>query len=305
VPGKLKPYLRELRAPFLAASVLPVGLGAAVAYFHTGCFALHLFMISVLGVAALHAAANVANDYFDHKSGCDETNQEYVRPFTGGSRLIQEEHLTPREVLCESVLLFALALACGICLAAAVGWWVLALGAFGALSGYFYTAPPLRLSGRGVGELIVGLNFGLLVTLGSYCVQTGAFSWTPVVASVPVAILIAAVLFINQFQDSRADEASGKRNWVVRLGRRRAAKVFPVLMAAPYAAIAVALACRAVPAWSLLAVLTLPLALKASLLTRRFYSDSPRLAPANALTILTHLAVAALLGAGYLLAAQA
>ncbi len=300
--GKLKLYLLELRAPFLAASLLPAGLGAAVALFHIGAFDWLHFAFTLLGVAALHAGSNVANDYFDHKSGCDEANTDYARPFTGGSRLIQEGLLTPRQVLTESILLYALGLGCGIYLTITVGWWVLVLGATGAACGFFYTAPPLRLCARGVGELVVGVNFGTLITLGSYYVQTGTLAWAPVVASVPVAVLICAVLYINQFQDARADEAARKRHWVVRLGRRRAAALFPVMMCLPYAAIATSVAARAMPAWSLLALLTLPLALRAVLITMKFHSDSQRLVPANALTVLTHSAFALLLGAGYLLA---
>jgi 1,4-dihydroxy-2-naphthoate octaprenyltransferase len=302
VTGKLKLYLAELRMPFLAASLFPMGLGAAVAYSRTGAFNSLLFAISIVGIAALHTGANVANDYFDHKSGCDEANTEFARPFTGGSRLIQDGLLTPKEVLVESIILFAIGLACGIYLTVVIGWWALILGSIGAASGYFYTAPPLRLCARGVGELVVGVNFGLLTTLGSYYVQTGELAWAPVVASVPLAVLIATVLYINQFQDVHADEAAGKRNWVVLLGRKRAAALFPVFMFAPYAAIAAAVGAGIMPAWSFLAMLTMPLSFKAVLLMRRFHSDSRRLVPANALTVATHAAVAALLGTGYLLA---
>ena len=300
--GKLKLYIAELRAPFLTASLLPVALGAAIAYFHTGDFSLPFFAVALLGVAAIHAGANIANDYFDHKSGCDEANTEFVRPFTGGSRLIQKGLLTPREVAVESAAVSAVGLACGIYLTAAVGWWALVLGTVGAASGYFYTAPPLRLCARGVGEVVVGLNFGTLVTLGSFYVQTGELSWAPVIASIPLAVLICAVLYINQFQDAHADEAAGKHHWVVRLGRKRASELFPILMTAPYVAISIAVITGAMPQWTLLSMLTLPLAAAAVLITKRFYDNARRLVPANALTVVTHSGVAALLGVGYLLA---
>lgn len=295
-------YLRELRAPFFGASLLPVALGAAVAYCCTGAFDFFRLAVAFVGVAALHGGANVMNDYFDHRSGCDEGNTEFVRPFTGGSRLIQEKLLTPKEVLVESLILFAISLACGVYFTVAVGWWALALGAAGAVSGYFYTAPPLRLCARGAGEPVVALNFGVLATLGSYYVQTGSLAWAPVIASLPLAALITAVLYINQFQDANADRAAGKRHWVVRLCRKRAANLFPVLLGLPYAAIAIAVMADAMPAWSFLALLTLPLAAWASVVAIKFHSDSRRLVPANVLTVVTHAAVAVLLGAGYLLA---
>jgi len=300
--ARLKHYFAEMRAPFFTGSLLPVALGAAIAYYHSGAINwLHL-TIAFIGVAALHAGSNVMNDYFDHGSGCDEANTEFVRPFTGGSRLIQNDILTPMQVLVESLVLFALGAACGIYLTAAVGWWALILGVVGAASGYFYTAPPVRLCARGIGEVVVGANFGVLATLGSYYVQTGRLDWMPVTASVPVAILIAAVLYINQFQDARADESTGKRNLVVRLGKNRAAWLFCIVMFLPYAAIAAAVGSRAVPAWSLLGMLAIPLSVLAVVAARRHYSDSRRLVPANALTIAAHSVVAVLLGIGYCLA---
>lgn len=299
--GKLKLYLAEIRAPFLTASLLPVALGAAVAYSHTDTLNYLHLCVTLAGIAALHAGANVANDFFDHKSGCDEANTEFVRPFTGGSRLIQKGLLTPRQVLIESIVLFAIGAGCGIYLTVMVGAWALILGTIGAACGFFYTAPPLRLSARGIGELVVGINFGTLIVLGSYYVQTGRLAWAPVIASVPLAILIAAVLYINQFQDARADEAAGKRHLVVRLGKQRAAQVFVAMMAAPYIAVAFAVRMDAIPKLSLLTMLTLPLALRAALVARRFHSDSQRLIPANVLTIGTHMTVAVSLGAGYVL----
>jgi 1,4-dihydroxy-2-naphthoate octaprenyltransferase len=300
--SRLRHYLAELRAPFFSGSLLPVALGATVAYYHSEAVNWLYLAVAFLGVAALHAGSNVMNDYFDHKSGCDKANTDFVRPFTGGSRLIQNGVLSPKEVLVESITLFAIAVACGIYLTAAVGWWALILGGIGAASGYFYTAPPLRLCARGVGEAVVGVNFGVLVTLGSYYVQTGRLDWIPVIASIPLAVLIAAVLYINQFQDVRADEAAGKRNLVVRLGKKRAAWLFGLVMFLPYAAIAAAVGTSAVPAWSLLAMFAVPVSVFAVMIATRHYSDSRRLAPANALTIAAHFLVAVMLGIGYCLA---
>ena len=300
--SRLKYYFTEMRAPFFTGSLLPVALGAAIAYYHTGAVNwLHL-VVAFVGVAGLHAGSNVMNDYFDHKSGCDEANTEFVRPFTGGSRLIQNGLLTPRQVLVESLILFTIAAACGVYLTAAVGWWALILGAAGAVSGYFYTAPPLRLCARGAGEIVVGVNFGILVTLGSYYVQTGRLDWVPIIASLPVAILIAAVLYINQFQDMQADKSVGKRNLVVRLGKKRAAWIFGLVMLLPYAAITVAVSAGAVPLLSLLALSALPVSVRAFMIAKKHYSDSRRLVPANVLTIAAHFIVAVMLGTGYCLA---
>ena len=294
-------YLAELRAPFFSASIIPVLLGAAVAYNETAALNLRFFLLTLLGILLLHAGANVANDYFDHRSGCDPANVNYVRPFTGGSRLIQKKLLSPKAVLIESIILYAFGSLIGVYLAFQVGYPVLILGAVGLFCGYFYSAPPLKLANRGIGELFIALNFGTLVTLGSYYVQTQRFAISAAVASVPIAVLIGAVIYINEFPDAAADASCGKRTLVVRLGKERASRVFTYILLLPYIFIACAVGLRLMPLWSLLALFSFPLSLKAMIVSRRNYADSERLASANASTILAHILVGLLLTTGYVI----
>lgn len=300
--GRFKPWLLELRAPFFTASIVPVVLGTVIAWQRVGAFHGGYFILTLIAAMALHAGTNIANDYFDHRSGNDPVNVEFVSPFTGGSRLIQEGLLSPREVLMESLLFFALGSAIGLYLAWARGSIILALGLIGLFSGFFYTGTPINLASRGVGELIVGLNFGLLMTLGSYYIQARSLAWEPVIASIPVSLLIAAVLWINEFQDAPADHAVGKETLVVRLGRRRAATGYFLIMAATYLSITLSVLFRAIPPFALLALLTAPLAYRAVNTARLYYHDRLRLAPANAATVMIHLFTGLLLSLGYLLA---
>ena len=283
--------LQELRLPFLTASLVPVLLGSALAYYQTGRFQWSVFFLALLGMALLHAGANVANDYFDHRSGNDEANQEFVRPFTGGSRLIQTGQLSAREVLTLAIVCFALGSVCGAVLALKTGWVVLALGAVGIVVGYFYTAPPFSLCAHGLGEPVVALSFGILPVLGAYYVQTRTLTVATALASIPVAILITAVLFINQFQDARADEAVGKRHWVVRLGKRRSALVYAGLMGGWMLAQALLVLGRYLPFSALWALVGAVPAAVAVWTASQYFDDSKKLAPANALTIVTHLLV--------------
>jgi 1,4-dihydroxy-2-naphthoate octaprenyltransferase len=294
-------YLAELRAPFFSASIIPVILGAAVAYNETAALNLPFFLLTLLGILLLHAGANVANDYFDHRSGCDPANINYVRPFTGGSRLIQKKLLSPKAVLTESIVLYALGSLIGAYLAFQVGYPVLILGAVGLFCGYFYSAPPLKLADRGVGELLIALNFGTLITLGSYYVQTQKFAISAALASIPIAVLIGAVIYINEFQDVAADASCGKRTLVVRLGKEKASRVFTCILLSPYIFIACAVGLRSMPLWSLLALFSLPLAVKAIGVARKNYADFERLASANASTILAHILVGLLLTTGYVI----
>jgi 1,4-dihydroxy-2-naphthoate octaprenyltransferase len=298
-PSKLKLYLLEMRAPFFTATIVPVALGGAVAWARQGQFHVGYFVLTLLAGILLHAGINISNDYFDHLSGDDEANTEFVRPFTGGSRMIQEGLLTPGEVLAEAFILLGGGCLVGLVLFWTRGPWILALGLVGVLSGFFYTAPPLRLVSRGFGELFIGLDFGILVVLGSYYVQTQSLAWEPVVAAVPVALLISAVLYINEFQDCAADRSVGKNHWVARLGKRRGVWLYLAMMVLTYVAIIVPVLGGWLPTFSLLGLLTIPLAWKAVSVLREHYERSLELAPANASTILIHLATGVLLILAY------
>ncbi len=296
---RFKLWLLELRAPFFTASVAPVVLGAAIAWENTGGFHPGYFLLTLLGGVLLHAGTNVANDYFDHRSRCDDINVEFVSPFTGGSRLIQEGLLTPREVLTEALICFGLGSLIGLYLTFVRGPLILALGVVGIISGFFYTAPPLNIASRGVGEFFVGLNFGLLMTLGSYYVQTGSLAWEPLVAAIPLASLIAGVLWINEFQDAPADRAVGKETLVVRLGRRRAVNGYIALLLIPYLSVALGVLLRITSPFTLFVLLTIPLAKKAVEVARLHYQESQRLVPANAATIQIHMLTGVLLTVAY------
>ena len=295
--------IKELRAEFLPGSIMPVILGSAVAYARTGAFDPLLFALTLGGVVLIHLGANVANDYFDHLSGNDAINTQFVRPFTGGSRLIQDRLLSPRAVLTLSISLLAAAAAVGAALTIMRGPYILLLGAIGIASGVFYVAPPVNLAGRGFGELFIGLNFGVLTVAGSYFVQARTVSVESIVASLPLAVLIAAVVFINEFQDMDADARAGKRTIVVRLGLEKASRAFGFIMICAYLPVIIGTAAGLMPRMSLIALGTVPLALKAIGVARREYAEPKKLAPANALTIACHTLTGALLALAYLISA--
>ncbi len=299
--NKVKIWLTEIRAPFYTATVVPILLGAVIAWARTDGFHWGYFLLTMAGGLLLHTGANVANDYYDHLSGTDEMNVEFVRPFTGGSRMIQEGLLTPRAVLSGALAALALAAVIGLYLTYVRGPIILLLGIIGAFSGFFYTAPPVNLASRGIGEFFIGLNFGVLLTVGSYYVQAGSLAWEPAVASIPVALLITAILYINEFQDAPADGAVGKAHLVVRLGRRRAVRGYILLLAFTYLSIFLAAIFRITSPLTLIALITLPVALRAISVARVHYDDYLKLVPANAATVFIHLVTGLLLSAAYLL----
>ncbi|MBI4295844.1 MAG: 1,4-dihydroxy-2-naphthoate octaprenyltransferase [Chloroflexi bacterium] len=291
---KLKSWLMAVRLSFLTAAMVPILLGTAIAWLKTGTLAWGIFLLTLLAGLLIQAGTNIFNDYFDHKSSNDEVNREFVRPFSGGSRVIQLGLLTPVEALVGAILLCFLSAIIGFYLAWLRGPAILVLGAIGLLSGVFYTG-GLNWAKRGVGELLVGLNFGILMTLGAYYVQTQTLAWLPVVAAIPVSLLIFAVLYINEFPDYTADKQVGKNTLVVRQGRERAVALYSFLMLAGYFAVAIGVVARVLPLTTLLGMLTLPLSLKAIQYARIHHSSSFDLIPANALTVTTHLATGLLL----------
>ncbi len=297
---KLKLYLLELRAPFFTASIVPVVLGTAIAWSSEGTFHLVYFSLTLVGAVLIHAGINVSNDYFDHISGNDDINVSFVRPFTGGSRMIQKGLLRPREVLSEALVLLSLGIAIGLYLSSVRGMLILVFGIIGIITGFFYTAPPLNIVGRGFGEVFVGLDFGVLIVAGSYYVQTGHLSPEPFIASVPVALLIAAVLYINEFQDYDADRATGKHNIVVRLGKKRASLGYVCMISAAYVAIAISVVLSAISPFVLIALFSLPISLKGIITALRYYDDNLRLVPANAATVMSHLLLGTLMAVGYI-----
>jgi 1,4-dihydroxy-2-naphthoate octaprenyltransferase len=298
--AKMPPlWVVKLRAPFFTADLVPVLLGTALAWARTGAFNLWYFLLTLFGAIFINAGTNMTNDYFDHVWGSDEVNTEFANPFTGGSRLIQMGLVKPKEMLWQGIAFFVAASLIGLFLAFTRSWTVLWLGIVGVFCGYFYTAPPVRLSRTGLGELLVGLCLGPLTAAGAYVVQTRSLGWESLIASIPVGLLIALVLWINEFQDAPADAQVGKRHLVVRLGRRRAATVYGVLLGLTYLSIVAGVLLAGVTPFALIGLLTAPLAVKAYRIAREHYDHPRELTPANALTIRIHLLTGLLLALGY------
>jgi len=300
--AKIPPlWVIKTRAPFLTASIVPIVLGTLVAWARVGTFYPGYFVLTLIGGVCLQAGVNMTNDYFDHTWGSDEINKEFANPFTGGSRLIQMGVVSPKTMLWQGTAFLLIGGLIGLFLAYTRGATVLWLGLFGAVTGFFYTAPPFRLVATGFGEVFIGLDFGVLMVLGAYYTQATQLSWEPVAASLPVAFLISAVLYINEFQDMKADQAVGKHQIVVRLGRRRAVYGYGLLMIGTYASLVLGVFLAGVSPFALLGLLTIPLAWQGYVIARANYDDLPALVGANAATIKSHWLTGLLMSLGYLI----
>lgn len=287
------------RVPFLTATIVPVLLGAMVARWH-GFSAWWLFALCMLGGSAIHLGLNVANDIADATSGADDAN---VNPtmFSGGSRMIQYGLVSLKAMTTASIALYAVGIGIGIALAATRGWELLWIGAAGVFLSIFYTAPPLKLVHRGLGEICVALGFGPIMAVGTYFVIAQRISFEAFYASLPVAIFIMLVLYVNQIPDRPADEAAGKRTIVVRLGQSSIIAGYAISVLVAYGLVIAGVVTDLMPVWTLLMLLTAPLALKVYRGMQQFYTSPYELMGPMGVNIGLHFASGLLLSVGYAL----
>jgi 1,4-dihydroxy-2-naphthoate octaprenyltransferase len=218
INSKLVILFLASRPKFLVASAAPVLVGSAAGYAVTGAFQPILFILALLAIMFLHCGANITNDYYDHLSGNDWVNKNPT-PFSGGRRFIQEGILSAKATLLAALFCFAAGSAIGlVILFLTRSVFILVLGLVGLLGGFFYTARPIQLGYRCIGELVIALLFGLLPVFGSYFLQTQALERIVLLPACIVSILIFLVILVNEFPDVAADAAVKKRTLVVLLG---------------------------------------------------------------------------------------
>ena len=280
----MNPYVKAVRAPFLAGSMIPVIIGATFAY-DRGYFSPGIFLLCVAGIIGLHLGANLLNDYYDAR-GSDPINLR-VTPFSGGSRVIQDGEITAGRVLMMALLLFVVGFATGIWLAFAGRPLVIPIGMLGLGAGWAYSAPPLRLMNRGWGEIVIFFAFGPLITLGTFYALSGTLSWTAFILGAPQGFFIAGVIWINQFPDYEADKKAGKRNLVVRSGPATSRLFYAFIMIAGFLSVIVMMEAFQLSYLLILSFAALPPALKAIKILWREYLSYDRVVPAQALTIQT------------------
>jgi len=296
-------YLLATRPAFLSITLAGCLLGLATARADGVPFDGARAAITLLLAVLAHAGINVLNDYCDHLNGSDARNTQRIYPYTGGSRFIQNGVLTPRQTLGFAVALFAATLAGGLWLLGAAGVGLFWIGLAGLAIGWAYSAPPLRLNSRGVGELSVAAGF-LLVVAGADTVQRSAFAPLPWIAGLPYALLVASLLYINQFPDRAADRASGKLHWVARLQPAVAAWGYGLMLLLAALALLGGVWGGTLPDVALIALAALLPAVAAWRQLRRFAATPEHLAPAIRQTLLAAHAQPVLLAAILLLSAE-
>jgi 1,4-dihydroxy-2-naphthoate octaprenyltransferase len=286
-------WLIAARVRTLPAAVAPVLVGSALAV-HDGTFDGAAFACALLGAIFIQVGTNLSNDYSDARRGADaEDRLGPVRVTAGGL-------VPPRQVLQATYVSFGLAVACGVYLIVVAGPVLLAIGAASIVAGVLYTGGPRPYGYEGLGEVFVFLFFGLVAVTGSYYVQIQHLPWEAFALAVPVGLLAAAILVVNNVRDVDSDRRAGKRTLAVRLGRDRARTMYALLLLGAFVLAQVPWLAGSLTPWLLLPLLLAPLA--ASLArTVRAHADGPTLNGALARTGMLQLGFCLLLGAGILL----
>ncbi|NJP37307.1 1,4-dihydroxy-2-naphthoate octaprenyltransferase [Alkalicoccus luteus] len=285
-------WKEALRPLSLTASLVPVLVGAAAAFGLAEMFSWTLFILTLFAALAVQAGTNMINDYLDAERDADNTGS--LRPFTGGSRMIQLGLIQKQDMGFFGIVLTAAAAVAGIGLAVVSGPLLLLLIAYGLLAGFFYTGRQGRFSfinaSPGIAEFLIATTYGVAMTAGTFYIQTGFFTAEIWLLSIPVAALVTNVLLINQFPDAESDSRTDKRTLVVRIGRRQAKNVvFGLFTVAVGAVVALPLVTD-VPLTFYFVLLAVPFLIQAVRYIGKYYESSATdLIPGNAHTAIFHL----------------
>ncbi len=299
---RLSPFwlaLRTTRLPFLSATAVPVLLGIAVAASH-GAFTWWAALLTLIGGSFAHLAINVTNDIFDTLSGADDANKTPTQ-FSGGSRVAVYDLVSIGGLTRLALALFGVAAAIGLVLVAVTGSVTLLwIGVAGILVGVAYTAPPLKLVYRGLGEIAVAIGFGPIMLLGAYVVQTGRLALEPFVLSLVPGILIALILFVNEIPDRRSDAATGKRTLPTRFSPDAIRTGYLVAAIAALAVIPAGVLAGLLPWPTLIALAALPLAFRVHAGLKAHYDSPYALMAVMGTNVNLNLVAGGLLLLGYL-----
>ncbi len=294
----LKVWFIETRPQFLALSVILAFLGAAIGWndINDGSFHIGYALLAGVGLVLMHISVNTLNDYSDYKSGIDLKTER--TPFSGGSGILPAALLRPKQVLWLGIISLLLAVPIGVFFIIVKGWLLLPLLIIAALCVIGYT--PVVLKKRWP-EWVAGLGLGTLPVLGIYFAQTGEYMLPVLVAAVPSGILVHNLLLLNEFPDVEADSTADRKTLPITMGRKKAGIFYSAMTVLVYVWIAGAVIAGQMPVWSLLALLTIPFAVKA-IQGAMHPEDMSKLVPGMANNVLVVLLTQLLMGVGYILA---
>jgi 1,4-dihydroxy-2-naphthoate octaprenyltransferase len=295
----LKLWLGPMRLDFLYLDVACVLLATGAAVWTHGKINILYLVLAFVGAICAHISVNTLNEYGDFKSGLDLTSEP--TPFSGGSGALRERPDLAPFTLGTGVVCLSITGLIGLYFLFVRGWAILPLGVLGLFVIVVYTNWITRLPL--VSLIVTGLGFGLLMVTGTYYVLTGEFTWTAFFASLAPFFLGNDLLLLNQFPDVEVDRAVGRRNLPILMGKRACSIIYALILVATYLSIVAGVWLGYLPAATLLGLLTLPLAVIASIGVYRYAEDLPRLVKHMGFNVLLNITTPVLMAIGLFIAA--
>ena len=254
--SKLKEFFMCTRPHSYPASIAPVLFGATYALGYEIKFSILKFILFLLACLLIQAATNLFNEYYDYKHGLDKIDSE------GISGSIVKGNLSPREVMVGALVLYALAFVLGLILTFITSFYVLLVGLVCMLAGYFYTGGKYPIAYSPFGEVVSGFFMGTIIIALSFYFQTGYVNADIIVVSIPLFIMIGAILLANNIRDLDNDKESGRRTYAILVGRNNAIKTMAISFIVVYLLNVLFIVTKYASWWNLLVFVTIPLAIK-------------------------------------------
>jgi 1,4-dihydroxy-2-naphthoate octaprenyltransferase len=298
--GVMGIWVQALRLHYIPTSIFPALLGSVMAWATFREFNFWYFILVMIGVTVHHMGLNMIDDVFDYLHAVDRSHGDEKNPYTGGSGVLTGGLLPAGQVLAAAMICYFSGIVITIYMTVMIGWPVLVFAAVGIFSSVFYTMPPIRYGYRGFGELSLLINFGPVICLGAYYVQTRSFGWEPFVISLVPGFLMWSMIVINEIPDYEEDRQAGKLNLVARFGRKPGVLLYVAGLVCAYAVLLLSASFRIAPFGVLLGLLTLPAAYGSFRKLNENYMDKMKMAPANLATIKVHALTIICLIVGYL-----
>jgi 1,4-dihydroxy-2-naphthoate polyprenyltransferase len=298
--GIIRIWVQALRLHYVPTSIFPALLGSVMAWATFREFNFWYFILVMIGVTVHHMGLNMIDDVFDYLHTVDRSHDEEKNPYTGGSGVLTGGLLSTGQVLSAAIFCYLVGIMITVYMTAMIGWPVLIFAAIGIFSSVFYTMPPIRYGYRGFGELSLLINFGPVLCLGAFYVQTGTLAWEPFVISLVPGFLMWAMIVINEIPDYEEDRQAGKLNLVARLGKKPGVRLYAAGLVCAYAVMLLSVSFKIASFSVLLGLLTLPVAYDSFRMLNENYRDKMKMAPANLATIKVHALTLICLIMGYI-----
>jgi 1,4-dihydroxy-2-naphthoate octaprenyltransferase len=299
-PGIIGIWIQAFRLHYVPTSILPALLGSIVAWSRFHEFNFWYFSLVIIAVTLHHIGLNMVDDVFDYIHAVDSSHGEERNPYTGGSGVLTNKLIPLNHMITAVIICYLIALVIAIYFTIELGWTIFIFVFIGAFSSIFYTMPPIRYGYRGFGELSMFINFGPVISLGAFYVQTKSIALEPFIISLVPGFLMWSMIVINEIPDYDEDRVSGKFNLVVRVGRKKGVLLYAAGLICAYSTILLCACFKLTSLGVVLGLLTAPIAYSSYRILKDNYMDKIKMTPANLATIKVHVLTMICLIIGYL-----